>query len=333
MDKGTLSEGAQRFDADGPELRLLGGFSSNVFEGKRNGENFVLKFYPSTVYKKEAIIAELDWVRFLHSSGVKLTPPLRSTNGKYLETITVDGEKECYVLAFEKAKGSFIDLKDTETWNRDFYHSWGKTLGKIHRLSKHYIPSDEVIQRQDWNMGLLFSEDLCGVNKAVVQKWEEYVAELSKLPKDKNGYGMIHHDLHQRNFYVHHNEIILFDFGDCEYNWFIYDIAIVLYHAVQSIDEYDSKEREKFAYLFMKAFLEGYLTENNLESYWYTKLQFFLNYRRIFSYLFFSKYLTKEQKDNKRVVEKLNVMKSDIVRDIPFLDMNYNDLLRDREQI
>ncbi|WP_042150268.1 phosphotransferase enzyme family protein [Paucisalibacillus sp. EB02] len=326
MDRDTLSKGAERFDADVSELQLLGGFSNNVFECNRNDESFILKFYPSSLYRKDTIIAELDWIRFLYSSGVHVTPPLYSKSGNYLETIMSDGEKECYILAFEKAKGSFINLKDTETWNKDFYYTWGKTLGKIHSLSKIYSPLDETVKRQDWNMGPLFKENLNGVNKDVVQKWEEFISKLSKLPKDRNGYGMIHNDLHQGNFYVHHHEIILFDFGDCEYNWFIYDIAIVLYHAVQSIDEHDSKARKKFAHLFMKAFLKGYLTEINLDAYWLSKLQFFLDYRRIFSYMYFATFLTKEQENNRSVIDKLSDMKKKIESDIPYLEINYHDL-------
>ena len=175
-------------------------------------------------------------------------------------------------------------------------------------------------------MGNLFSGNFKDVSKVVLQKWEEFAGELNKLPKDKNGYGMIHNDLHQRNFYVHNNEIILFDFGDCEYNWFIYDIAIVLYHAVQTVDENDIKGREEFAHQFIKVFLEGYLTENHLDSYWISKLSFFLNYRRIYSYMYFSKFLTKQQKSDKRVKDILIGMKKKIESDVPYLDINYKDL-------
>ena len=322
MDTAVLFKGAERFDVDGSELKLLGGFSNNVFECNRKGERIILKFYPSSVYRKVSIIAELDWIRYLHTSGVNVTPALFSNNGKSIETINLD-EKECYVLAFKKAKGSFINVYETETWNSDFFYTWGKTLGKIHCLSKNYSPLDKTIKKQDWNMGSLFSDNLKEVNKVVVQKWKEFVVELNKLPKNKNGYGMIHNDLHQKNFHLHNNEIILFDFGDCEYNWFIYDIAIVLYHAVQSIDENDLKGREDFAHLFIKAFLQGYLTENNLNSYWLSKLPFFLNYRRIFSYIYFSKFLNKEQKNNKKVKDILNGMKKKIESDVPYLEIEY----------
>jgi amicoumacin kinase len=197
----------------------------------------------------------------------------------------------------------------------------GQTIGKLHALSKNYSPVDKTV-KQHWNMGSLFSGDFNEVSEVAVQKWNTFVGELSNLPKDKNSYGIIHNDLHQGNFYLHKNEIVLFDFGDCEYNWFIYDIAIVIYHAVQSIDENNNKGRKDFAQLFIKTFLDGYSTENNLDSYWLTKLQFFLNYRHIYSYIYFSDFLSIEQKNNRKVKEKLNNMKNKIERDVPYLEIN-----------
>src|SRR5690625_711888 len=147
-----------RFGVNESELKLLGGFSNNVFECDKNGESIILKFYPSSLYRIDSIMAELDWINYLFSSGFQVTRPILSINEKYIETINVD-EKECYVLAFEKAKGSFIKVNDEETWNANFYYIWGKTLGKIHNLSKKYIPKDKMIKKQDWNMGPLFSEN------------------------------------------------------------------------------------------------------------------------------------------------------------------------------
>ncbi|MGG3641517.1 phosphotransferase [Bacillus gobiensis] len=325
MDKVLLSKGAKKFEVDVSELQLVGGFSNNVFEYNGHGENFIIKFYPSSKYKKDTIRAELDWIRFLLSSGVNVTAPLRSVYGHYMEIIQGDNGEECYVIAFEKAKGTFINVSDTDNWNKEFFYKWGKTLGKIHSLSKKYKPLDEKIKKQHWNNGLLFTESNDEIDKVIVNKWEEFINELKQLPKDINGYGMIHNDLHQRNFYLYNKEIVLFDFGDCEYNWFVYDIAIVLYHAVQTIDENDLQGREDFALLFIKAFLRGYLTENNLDDYWLFKLPFFLNYRQIFSYFYFVRFLNEEQKKDKKIKSILNSMRKRIENDTPYLDIQYKD--------
>ncbi|WP_067730785.1 phosphotransferase enzyme family protein, partial [Oceanobacillus damuensis] len=237
MDNLILSKGATLFNGDVRELKLVGGFSNNVFECNRNGEIFILKFYLSTKYKKESVKAELDWISYLHKSGVNVTAPLPSINGKKMEIIRGNNNEECYVLAFEKANGAFIDTSNTDKWNEKFFYNWGKTLGKLHSLSKTYKPSGESIKKQEWNKGLLFTSKIDGISKVVAEKWNTFISDSNKLPKDIHSYGMIHNDLHQKNFYLDDEDIILFDFGDCEYNWFVYDIAIVIYHALQTIDE------------------------------------------------------------------------------------------------
>lgn len=325
MDKNVLDEGATKFNVDVSSLQLIGGFSNNVFEGLRNNKKIILKFYPSSEYNKDAIIAELDWIRFLFISGVKVTAPLYSSNNRLLEVIRTNIGDECCVLAFEKAKGTFINTTNYKTWNEDIFYNLGKTIGRIHSLSKQYNPSDKSIKKQDWNMGLLFSEPLDYVSEGVVAKWEKFINKIYQLPKDIEGYGMIHNDLHQKNFYLYNNEIILFDFGDCEYNWYVYDIAIVLYHAVQSLPKEDSQGRKDFAIIFMKAFLQGYFEKNNLASYWLTKLPFFLNYRQIYSYIYFERFLNEDQKNNKKIKLILNNMRERIESDTPYLNLSYKD--------
>ncbi|MFN7249881.1 MAG: phosphotransferase enzyme family protein [Anaerobacillus sp.] len=322
MDEIVLAKGAAEFSVDVSTLQLIGGFSDNVFECIRNNEKVILKFYPSSTYKKDSIMAELDWISFLFTSGVNVTEPLYSANGKLLEVIELDHEEKCYVLAFEKAKGRLVNTSDSETWNEKIFYKLGQTLGKIHSLSKKYQPTQNI-KKQDWNMGFLFSKPLDHISEGVVAKWKRFMEELSKLPTDTDDYGMIHNDLHQGNFYLYNNEIILFDFGDCEYNWFIYDIAIVLYHAVQSIAE--TKGRENFASIFINSFLQGYQEENKLENYWLTKLPFFLNYRQIYSYIYFETFLNEDQKNNEKIKQLLNAMRKRIESDTPYLNLEYED--------
>lgn len=328
MNKNIIAEGAKIFNVDVSSLHLIGGFSNNVFEGIRNNKKIILKFYPSSEYKKDSIIAELDWIRFLFISGVKVTPPLCSSNNGFLEVIGINTEEECCVLAFEEAKGSFVNTSDSKTWNADLFYNLGKTIGRIHFLSKQYTPSDKSIIKQDWNMGLLFSEPFNDVSEGVVVKWEKFIHKISQLSMDSEGYGMIHNDLHQKNFYLHNDHIILFDFGDCEHNWFVYDIAIVLYHAVQSFPYEDSQGKREFAVHFLKSFLQGYFQENNLDKYWLTKLPFFLNYREIYSYLYFERFLNEDQKNNKKIKQTLNNMREKIESDTPCLDLSYKDYSR-----
>lgn len=64
-------------------------------------------------------------------------------------------------------------------------------------------------------------------------------------------------------------------------------IAIVLYHALQTVSDDNVREREGFAIVFLRSFLNGYTRENRLEPKWLLKIPFFLTFRQIYSYLYF----------------------------------------------
>ncbi|MFD2630409.1 phosphotransferase enzyme family protein [Oceanobacillus kapialis] len=314
-----LEEGAKRFGINVSDIDLLGGFSNNVYEYKGYNENFILKFYESSIYERDSIEAELEWIMYLKQAGVYVTVPIPARSGKILEVLQLDGEEECWVVAFEKAEGKFVNVSDKADWHLDMFYKWGKTLGRIHALSKSYRPNSV----KEWNSGRLFTE-ANNVSDEINAKWNRYVREIEKLPRDRDCYGMIHHDLHHQNFFIHKKEFVLFDFGDCEYNWFVYDIAVVLYHALQTVPEDDLRAREEFAEQFMAAFLAGYQMENQIDAFWLKKLPFFLNYRQLYSYMYFSKHLTEGQKQKVHVREALKKMKIKIELDIPFLNLQFN---------
>ncbi|SET14261.1 Ser/Thr protein kinase RdoA involved in Cpx stress response, MazF antagonist [Oceanobacillus limi] len=307
MEQAVLIEGAKRFGVPYNEMKPMGGFSNNVFHS--NGK--VLKFHPDSIYSLDSIASELDWIIYLYHSGVQVTPPIPSLNGNSIEKVEEDNGEVCFLIAFEEAKGQVVNVDNEQEWNVDFFFTWGKTLGRIHYLSKKYNPSYKVT-RKSWNSSSLFTK---GTNACVQiqEKWNKYIDRLNKLPRDSNDYGMIHNDLHHNNFYVQNGQMILFDFGDCEYSWFIYDIAIVLYHAIETIEEWKVEERNNFALKFLGSFLKGYYTENQLSHHWILELPFFLDYRQIYSYMYFSNFLSEDKKQNPKVKEKLCRMKERIV--------------------
>ncbi|MFD1174550.1 phosphotransferase enzyme family protein [Oceanobacillus picturae] len=301
----------------------MGGFTDNVFEYKGKKGNFILKYYVSSHYEKSSLESELDWILYLDEAGVNVTTPLSSLRGILLETVQLNNEEECWIVAFEKAEGKFVSVSDKREWNPDFFYTWGKTLGEIHSLSKKYKP---ITNRNEWNSGPIFTAPK-NVSSEIKTRWNMYIQELGKLSKGVDCYGMIHHDLHHKNFYINNKEIVLFDFGDCECNWFVYDIAIVLYHALQTINENDSQERKEFALQFFQPFLRGYKTENQLDPSWLKKIPIFLNYRQIYSYMYLSNYLTEEQKSKGKTKEALSRMKINIENDKPYLNLQFNRMI------
>ena len=62
--------------------------------------------------------------------------------------------------------------------------------------------------------------------------WAEYrrlMDWLHKLPKDDQSFGLIHGDFGATNYRYKDNRLCVFDFDDCCYHWFAYDLAITIY--------------------------------------------------------------------------------------------------------
>ncbi|MGE7057521.1 phosphotransferase enzyme family protein, partial [Paenibacillus glucanolyticus] len=127
-------------------------------------------------------------------------------------------------------------------------------------------------------------------------------------PQDQDSYGIVHNDLHHNNFHVHNGEIVFFDFGDVSYHWFAYDIAIAIYHAVQTVPEHRKAE---FVARFFDSFLSGYLKENTLSADWIERIPFFIDFRNLYSYVYFSKFVDWNEMDES-TRNYLLAMKADI---------------------
>ena len=79
----------------------------------------------------------------------------------------------------------------------------------------------------------------------------------------------MHQDAHGGNFFVDEaGNITLFDFDDCVYGHFIYDIAMVLFYAVMSDFEQRTPE-------FCVPFFRGYRSENHLDPIWLSEIPHF----------------------------------------------------------
>ena len=88
---------------------------------------------------------------------------------------------------------------------------------------------------------------------------------------------MIHQDAHPGNFFVDEQfNITLFDFDDCIYGHFIYDLAMVLFYTSPR-----DKDPAAFTARFMPAFLGGYRGENRLDPVWLKELPNYMKIREI----------------------------------------------------
>lgn len=316
-----------KFEAIKTNTNLLGNSANMIYEIEQNDEHFILRITHKPAKHIQSYEGEIDFINYLHDNGVGVSRPISSVNNRFVEHINIDNS--CFLVsAFEKAQGKIPDTKNNKIWNKSLFYKWGNTMGQMHSLAKEYKIKDISMKRKEWNEDIYFTNQysLPQEEAEVIRKWKGIIEKLELLPKDKSSYGIIHNDFHHHNFFVSDGNITVFDFDDCLYHWFAYDITIALYHAVHSIPKTETQNRINFAHQFVESFLNGYLKENIIDDFWIKNIPLFLDYRRICSFMFFWNLWSFE---NINEVQKkyLLEMKRDIENDNPVINIDINKII------
>lgn len=226
--------------------------------------------------RSSQIEAELDWMKHLQSQGVRLAAPVESRSGRYVETVTADG-RTFFVSAFREAEGE--SLSDRAGFSFDTIENWGRTLGRLHAATRTYAPSPAIERRPQWKEErnyLHIQRSVKNSDGVIWDRFQELDAWLTRLPKDE-AYGLIHADLHHGNFFVGGDGgFTLFDFDDCQYHWFAYDIAVPIYYVRYALERHRLDQTWE---QLNDTFWRGYLSANTLSRFWIESIPRFLLYR------------------------------------------------------
>ena len=144
------------------------------------------------------------------------------------------------------------------------------------------------------------------------------VERLQKLPHDAT-YHMIHQDAHGGNFFVDDNyTITLFDFDDCVYGHFIYDIAMVMFYAITN-----HPEPEKELAALWTPFMQGYAQENELDSVWLAQIPHFMKLREIDLYAVILDTFGPDFSEDSWGAKFMNGRHEKIVQGKPYVNFNF----------
>ena len=228
----------------------------------------------------EQLQSELQWMFFLKEQGVHFAHPLKSNNLNLIETIEVDKDI-FFVSAFARAKG--IPLINEADFSEIRMQNWGKIIGDLHRVSQgHKVPSS-TSKRPEWNEegNHRITMNFCHNENEFHERFTQLRNWMQSLEKNKNSYGLIHADLHHGNFFVDKNDkLTIFDFDDCHYNWFLYDLAVPIFTLSISLRKSHKEKIDELINWFVKGYHKsGVLNEN-----WLKKLPAFILYRHFTIY-------------------------------------------------
>lgn len=257
------------------EVKFLRRVENFVYESNLDGRSVILRLTEPKHRTSDEIRAELDWIDYLSKSGMRIAAPISSQSNSFVETFNFG---EVYHAAvFEKAKGA--PLVEPEDFTLEIFETWGRYIGRMHRLTHNYKPKQGAQPRSIWNEDAGFQVNLRGLDKndeIPYKRFIELYEWIKSLDTSHDCFGLIHGDLHNGNFFVDSGEITAFDFDDCCYHWFAYDLSIPLYNLLKK--HQDGILNFAWDKILDRYFL-GYRSENTLDQKWIDRIDLFLKFR------------------------------------------------------
>lgn len=255
----------------------LGGFHNHVYLVKGDSD-FVLRVSTAQHRSLGATGAEVDFLRYLAANGASVARPLQGLDGRFVYECQQEG-CSWVITAFSVARGR--DWRNRGSDEGDRLIRIGKTIGKIHRLSRAYQPTGHRLRRQ-WHESQHMAKAealLRHYDPRLAGIFQEYLGEMKRLPQDGAGFGLIHGDYLFSNYHVDGNDVIVFDFDECEYSWFMYDIAVCMYYYLLGGNPSELPGKTQEAEEMLCHLLRGYLQENEMDVFWIKNIDLFFQMR------------------------------------------------------
>lgn len=315
-----LQEAMRRYGITNDQIHPLDAFESFIYEFERDSHAYILRISHSFRRSESLVLGEVDWINYLAEGGVSVAKAIPSESGRLVEVIEDQWAGAFLVTAFVKARGQ----APWDLWTPKLYKSYGEMIGQIHTLSKSYQPNQPAWKRPDWNNDLFeFVERYLPESESIAKKkYRDICRHVNTLAKDRESYGLTHQDAHGNNLFVDEmGQITLFDFDECAYNWFINDIAVVLFYIVQ-----DAEDWRVFTEEFLSHFLRGYVQACTLDFTWLKEIPNLLKIREIELYAVMHRDFDVKNIDDEWCARFMHNRKSRIENDVPYIDFDFESL-------
>lgn len=313
-----LTKARQRYGIHPEKIEELGGFESFIYGYEKNGTKYVLRLGHSLRRTPDLIRGEVDWINYLARGGAGVAQAVNSEAGNLVELLP-DGQGEQFLgTAFAWAEGGAV--WQMGGWTEPFMLNYGRLIGKMHALTKVYQLPNADWKRPQWDDPIMTdtTSALPQLDPDVMALVEKNLATLRSLPTPPEAFGLIHQDAHTGNLFVAEDgRITLFDFDDCVYGHFAYDIAMVIFYAITN-----HPTPETFCHQFWPLFWRGYSEENQLDPAWLDHLHPFMKLREMDLYGVIRRDVPDYSGDG-WIGGFMNERREKILAERPYLDFNF----------
>jgi amicoumacin kinase len=317
---------ARRYGLAPSGLTELNAFENFVYEAEtEDGAAIVLRISHSTRRTLDYTQGEVEFVRYLGAAGLPVAQPILSESGQFVERIDDDDPGHYFVVtAFERAEGVVFDdappLRE-RYWKPPLFRDLGRIFARLHNRAQSYKLSNPRFKRQEW-----YEYDVVDIDRfappeeqLVRERTARIIERLNQLPRGPQDYGVIHADLHPHNFCFADGRITAFDFDNCEYAWFVKDIAVIVFYVAR--DEPRGK-REDAVTAFLPPFLDGYREHRRCDRSWLEAVPDMLALQRSMNYALFHQYRDPDVLDDD-IRDRWWRFRRDIEQEVPVLELDF----------
>lgn len=267
---GGLARSALRaFGIKADFLHVVSRSENVVFRVVAGSASYALRIHPLSTKDKEAVSAEIAWLRSLRSETSLIVPePVPGLNGAWVQDVVSPWGRQIYqCVLFRWISGEALGGR----LSPDMIERAGAFMAHLHRHAlESRIPSQLRRPRIEWKelrrwldhddrTSVLSPQDrLLGATAA------RLLLEFLETSSFAGDFGLIHRDLHPWNYLINGTEIAAIDFDDCQFAPFLCDIAVPLSYLDDRADYQDLKANFINGYASIRAMPAGYEEDLNL---------------------------------------------------------------------
>jgi Ser/Thr protein kinase RdoA (MazF antagonist) len=140
----------------------------------------------------------------------------------------------------------------------------GELIGQMHLAAIAATETERRFARGDWRASRLLTHDLAATAAPALAEFRSSVTvlieEIAATPPHVFNFGLIHADVNSGNCHLDGDRLWLFDFDNCEYGYFLQDLAVMLYDTLYSkwVKHVSPDQLTDFVRTLWHALLSGY---------------------------------------------------------------------------
>lgn len=308
----VLKQAVYLFSLQGYDCREIAGHEggrNRIFVCVQGGQKkYVLRVSATADRTERDYHAETAFVHYLAQNGAPVADVIPSIHGKFVEAVEApapaddgntagDGNHTnddnaaapVFISLFAYARGMLLcdngyRYRDGVALEEYFYNT-GKTLGKIHALSKQFEPAPDCRRPsyfEKYNMEYIcrLIPDDSGMYIDLKTAIADRLQRFHTLPTDRESFGLIHFDYSDGNYHIDmtNGDITVFDFDNCLYCWYMFDLANLWMHGEGWCrGEIDPAKREAFMRHYFDTILAGYTSETAISDALVQQLPLFID--------------------------------------------------------